>query len=123
MSAGLTSHKKLKANPSIYQTLEARAKRLMNGLEDIANDANIDLVTTVRGSMFGFFFSSKSVNNFEDALKNNSDLFAKFHQGMLNSGVYLACSAYETGFISTATTDDMIEETLRVAKIVMNDIK
>ncbi len=123
MSAGLTSLKKLKANPSIYQTLEARAKRLMNGLEDIANDANIDLVTTVRGSMFGFFFSSKSVNNFEDALKNNSDLFAKFHQGMLNSGVYLACSAYETGFISTATTDDMIEETLRVAKIVMNDIK
>jgi len=123
MSAGLTSLKKLKANPSIYQTLEARAKRLMNGLEDIANDANIDLVTTVRGSMFGFFFSSKSVNNFEDALENNSDLFAKFHQGMLNSGVYLACSAYETGFISTATTDDMIEETLRVAKIVMNDIK
>lgn len=123
MSAGLTSLKKLKANPSIYQTLEARATRLMSGLEDISKDANVDLVTTVRGSMFGFFFSSKSVNNFEDALENNSELFAKFHQGMLNGGVYLACSAYETGFISTATTDDMIEETLRVAKIVMNDIK
>jgi len=123
MNAGLTSVRKLKANPSIYQTLEARATRLMSGLEEIAKDANIDLVTTVRGSMFGFFFSSKSVNNFEDALENNSDLFAKFHQGMLNGGVYLACSAYETGFISTATTDDMIDETLRVAKIVMNDIK
>ncbi|SFV55889.1 Glutamate-1-semialdehyde aminotransferase [hydrothermal vent metagenome] len=123
MSAGLASLKKLKTNPSIYQTLEARAKRLMSGLEEIAKDANIDLVTTVRGSMFGFFFSSKSVNNFDDALENNSELFAKFHQGMLKGGVYLACSAYETGFISTVTTDDMIEETLKIAKRVMSDIK
>ncbi|MBL0721624.1 MAG: glutamate-1-semialdehyde 2,1-aminomutase [Sulfurovum sp.] len=122
MNAGLTSLKKLKANPSIYKTLEARAKRLMSGLENITKELNIDLVTTVRGSMFGFFFSSKDVNNFEDALENDSDLFAKFHQGMLSSGVYIACSAYETGFISTATTDEMIEETLRVAKIVLNDI-
>ena len=122
MSAGLTSLKKLKSNPEIYQTLEARAKRLMSGLEEIAKEANIPLVTTVRGSMFGLFFSDKVVNNFEDALENDSEKFALFHQGMLNGGVYLACSAYETGFISIATTDDMIEETLRVAKVVMGTL-
>jgi len=122
MSAGLTSLKKLKSNPEIYQTLETRAKRLMSGLEEIAKEANIPLVTTVRGSMFGLFFSDKVVNNFEDALENDSEKFALFHQGMLNGGVYLACSAYETGFISIATTDDMIEETLRVAKVVMGTL-
>jgi len=122
MSAGLTSLKKLKSNPEIYQTLEARAKRLMSGLEEIAKEANIPLVTTVRGSMFGLFFSDKVVNNFEDALENDSEKFALFHQGMLNGGVYLACSAYETGFISIATTDDMIEETLRVAKVVIGTL-
>jgi glutamate-1-semialdehyde 2,1-aminomutase len=123
MSAGLTSLKKLKADPKIYKTLEARATKLMSGLQDIADEFNIPMVTTVRGSMFGFFFSTKEVNNFEDALKNNSNRFGSFHQGMLEGGVYLACSAYETGFISTATTDEMIEETLKVARVVLESIK
>jgi glutamate-1-semialdehyde 2,1-aminomutase len=94
----------------------------MSGFQDIADEFNIPMVTTVRGSMFGFFFSTKDVNNFEDALENNSNRFASFHQGMLEGGVYLACSAYETGFISTETSDDMIDETLKVAKEVMRNL-
>ena len=122
MSAGLASIKKLKANPQIYATLEKRAKRLMEGFNEASDAVGIPMVTDVRGSMFGFFFSDKPVKNFDDALENNSELFGKFHGKMLEKGVYLACSSYETGFISTATTDEMIEEAIKSAKEALKEL-
>jgi len=122
MSAGLASLKKLKANPEIYDTLSSRADRLMQGFQQIADDLNIPFVTDTRGSMFGFFFSDKKVMNFDDAMENDTEKFALFHGKMLNRGVYLACSSYETGFISTATTDEIIEETIAIAKKVMAEL-
>ncbi|MDQ1325579.1 MAG: glutamate-semialdehyde -aminomutase [Campylobacterota bacterium] len=119
MAAGLASLRKLKKNPALYVDLGNKAKKLMDGFKKAANAASIPLVTDVRGSMFGFFFSSKPVKNFNDALDNDTKMFAKFHKGMLDRGVYLACSSYETGFISAATTDEMIEETIRAAYEVM----
>jgi glutamate-1-semialdehyde 2,1-aminomutase len=122
MAAGLTSLRKLKSNPSIYVTLGNKAKKLMDGFKKAANAANIPLVTDVRGSMFGFFFSDKPVKNFDDALENDSARFAKFHKGMLDRGIYLACSSYEAGFICSATTDEMIDETIKAAYEVMAEI-
>ncbi len=122
MSAGLASLEKLLANPEIYITLEKRAKRLMEGFKEASEEVGVSMVTEVRGSMFGFFFSDKKVKNFEDALENNSELFGKFHGKMLEKGIYLACSAYETGFISTATTDEMIEEAISMAKESLKEI-
>jgi glutamate-1-semialdehyde 2,1-aminomutase len=122
MSAGVASIKKLKANPQIYATLEKRAKRLVEGFKEASDAVNIPMVTDVRGSMFGFFFSDKPVKNFDDALENNSELFGKFHGKMLEKGVYLACSSYETGFISVATTDEMIEEAIKSAKEALQEI-
>ncbi len=121
MSAGLTSLKKLKADLTIYKTLEKRATRLMEGFKASADALDIPMVTTVRGSMFGFYFSDKEVKNFNDALENNSELFGKFHGKMLEKGVYLACSSYETGFISIATTDEMIEEAIKACKESLNE--
>ena len=122
MAAGLASLKKLKANTDTYAILEKRATRLMQGFQQVADELNIPMVTTVRGSMFGFFFSDKPVKNFDDALENNSELFGKFHGKMLEKGVYLACSSYETGFISTATSDEMIEETIEAAKASLKEL-
>ena len=122
MSAGLTSLRKLKSDPSMYVELGNKAKKLMDGFAKAADSAGLPLVTDVRGSMFGFFFSAKPVKNFDDALQNDSDTFARFHKGMLDRGVYLACSSYETGFICTATTDEMIDETIKAAYEVMQKI-
>ncbi|CAA6808926.1 MAG: Glutamate-1-semialdehyde aminotransferase (EC [uncultured Sulfurovum sp.] len=122
MAAGFTSLKKLKSDASIYPTLEKRATRLMEGFQEAADAVNVPMVTTVRGSMFGFFFSDKPVRNFDDALENNSELFGKFHEKMLEKGVYLACSSYETGFISTATNDKMIEEAIEAAKASLAEL-
>ena len=123
MSAGLTSLRKLKSNPSIYVELGNRAKKLVEGFKSAADAVGVPMVTDVRGSMFGFFFSDKPVKNFADAMENDQKLFAKFHKGMLDRGVYLACSSFETGFISTATTDEMIDEAIKAAYETLKEIR
>jgi len=122
MAAGLTSLKKLKADLSVYVTFEAKARRLVDGFAKAAAAVNIPMVTEVRGSMFGFFFSTKVVKNFADACDNDTEMFAKFHKGMLDRGVYLACSSYETGFISTAISEEMIDIAIQAAQETLKEI-
>jgi len=73
--------------------------------------------------MFGFFFNTKPVKNFADAAASDAELFAKFHAAMLEEGYYFACSLYETGFISTAVTDAMVDSTIEAASRVFKAIK
>ena len=122
MSAGLKSIQKLKENPAIYQELSHKATILVEGLKDAAKEANVDIQTNVRGSMFGFFFSKDEVKNFDDANRCDGEFFAKFHQGMLKKGIYLACSLFETGFISTAHSNEDIDKTIQAAKKVLKEI-
>ena len=123
MAAGLTSLRKLKRNPSVYVDLGNKAKTLMEGFKKAADAVGVPMVTDVRGSMFGFFFSDKPVKNFADAMENDQKMFAKFHKGMLDRGIYLACSSFETGFISTATTDEMIEASIKAAYETLQKIR
>jgi glutamate-1-semialdehyde 2,1-aminomutase len=106
----------------MYVSLSQKAKRLMDGFSKAAASVGLIIVTDVRGSMFGFFFSKARVRNFDDALNNDTQMFAKFHQAMLRRGIYLACSSFETGFISTAITDEMIEESIKAAYESMEEI-
>jgi len=122
MAAGLASIRKIKQNARLYGILEARAKRLMQGFNDAASKYNIGLQTDVRGSMFGFFFSDEPVHNFADALKSDTARFARFHASMLDAGFYFACSQFETGFICTAITDTMIEETIAAAESIFGEL-
>ena len=122
MAAGLAALRKLKANASVLKTLEARAKRLVEGMKDAAQKHGITLQVDVRGSMFGFFFNEHLVKNFDDAAASNLELFAAFHREMIHEGFYFACSQFETGFISTMTTDDMIEATIEASERVFGRI-
>ncbi|MGE4509817.1 MAG: glutamate-1-semialdehyde 2,1-aminomutase [Sulfurimonadaceae bacterium] len=122
MAAGLAALRKLKANAPVMQVLESRAKRLVEGMQKEALACGIPMQIDVRGSMFGFFFNENPVKNFADACKSDEPLFAKFHAKMLAEGFYFACSLYETGFISTATTDAMIEDTIKASAKVFREI-
>ena len=123
MHAGMASLEKILKDKDLYVGFEAKAKKLVEGFKSAAKENGIALQVDVRGSMFGFFFNEKEVKNFDDALKSDADTFAKFHQGMLNEGFYFACSQYETGFICTAITDEMIEDCIKAAQKVMKEIK
>ncbi len=122
MNAGLASLKKLKKDPSVYTSLEQKATRLVEGFKEGAQSVGIPLQVDVRGSMFGFFFNEHEVKNFDDALKSDTDMFAVFHQKMLNEGVYLACSQFETGFISTVMSDEMIDDVISKAHKVFKEM-
>ncbi len=121
MSAGIASLKKLKSNPVIYEELEKLAARLTEGIKKAANKRGISLQIDVRGSMFGFFFNENPVKNFDDALKSDTQMFAKFHQAMLKQDVYFACSQYETGFICTVMNEEMIDEVIAKAEIAFDE--
>ncbi|MFP6268422.1 glutamate-1-semialdehyde 2,1-aminomutase [Helicobacter pylori] len=112
--AGLSALYKIKRDKTLYTRLNALAVRLTQGLKRSAQNYNIALETLNRGSMFGFFFNENAVRDFDDALKSDTEMFAKFHQKMLFKGVYLACSSFETGFICEPMTEEMID--LAVAK-------
>ncbi len=112
--AGLSALYKIKRDRTLYTRLNALAIRLTQGLKKSAQSYNIALETLNRGSMFGFFFNENAVCDFDDALKSDTEMFAKFHQKMLFKGVYLACSSFETGFICEPMTEEMID--LAVAK-------
>ncbi|MEK6659552.1 MAG: aminotransferase class III-fold pyridoxal phosphate-dependent enzyme, partial [Campylobacterota bacterium] len=124
MAAGLAAISKLKKNAQVISVLNGRAKRLVEGMQKEASACGITMQIDTRGSMFGFFFNDKPVKNFADACNSDEKLFAKFHSMMLKEGFYFACSLYETGFISTAVTDEMIEDTIaasaRVFKAITN---
>jgi len=123
MAAGLASLEQLIENEeTLYASLEAKAKRLVEGLKNAAADAGIALQVDAIGSMFGFFFNDHPVRNFADALSSDTKRFAAFHQGMLNEGFYFACSQFETGFISTAISDAMIDDTIEAAQKVFKEI-
>jgi glutamate-1-semialdehyde 2,1-aminomutase len=122
MAAGYAALTKLKQNARVIDVLNARAVRLVEGMKAAAKECNVTMQIDTRGSMFGFFFNENPVKNFADATKTDAELFAKFHAGMLAEGFYFACSLYETGFISTAITDEMIEDTIKAASKVLKEI-
>jgi glutamate-1-semialdehyde 2,1-aminomutase len=122
MSAGLSAIKKLKSDSSLYDRLQSLAKRLTQGLKEEAKKRDVPLQVDYRGSMFGFFFNDKEVGNFDEALKSDTQRFAKFHQEMLKEGVYFACSQFETGFICEGMSEELIDEVIERASRVFERI-
>jgi glutamate-1-semialdehyde 2,1-aminomutase len=122
MAAGFAALSKLKKNAAVLDVLNKRARRLVEGMQAEAAKCGITMQVDTRGSMFGFFFNENPVTSFEDACTCDAQFFAKFHQGMLNEGFYFACSLFEAGFISTATTDEMVEECIKASAKVFKEI-
>ena len=123
MSAGIAAISKINSNANLYARLEKLALRLMDGFKEAAKSAGITIQTEVRGSMFGYFFTDHAVKNYDDALKSDTKLFAKFHQAMLKRGIYLAPSQFETGFICDAMSEADIDLAVNAAKEAFLEIK
>ena len=123
MSAGIAAISKINSDANLYARLEKLAKKLMEGFKEAAKSAGIAIQTEVRGSMFGYFFTEHAVKNYDDALKSDTKLFAKFHQAMLKRGIYLAPSQFETGFICDAMSEADIDLAINAAKEAFLEIK
>lgn len=121
MAAGLASLNLL-SQPSFFQPLYEYCEKLVNGLERLANDYSIPFTTNHVGSMFGLFFTEeKAISQYSQVVNSNQESFKKFFHGMLEQGVYLAPSAFEAGFISSAHNQETLEKTLTAADTVFKN--
>ncbi len=112
MIAGFTLLNILKQNPDIYLQLEEKTKYLQVGMEKVLQKHRIPFTINRFGSMISLHFSNKAVKNFSDAATCNIPLFNKFFHAMLNAGIYLPPSGYETWFISNALTYENLDYTV-----------
>ena len=105
-----------------YARLEQLGAQLEAGMRDAAKSAGVQVQFNRCGSMFCVYFTNEPVHNLADALKSDRERFRKYFHGMLNEGIYLAPSQFEAGFISTAHTAADIENTVKVAAKVMQQL-
>ncbi|MGL6252889.1 MAG: aminotransferase class III-fold pyridoxal phosphate-dependent enzyme, partial [Billgrantia desiderata] len=116
MAAGIALLTKLR-EPGFHDALAQRVETLCHGLQERADAAGVDMITQRVGGMFGLFFTGQTrVDNFAQAAACDAEAFRRFFAAMLEEGVYLAPSAYEAGFMSSAHTPEDIQFTLDAAE-------
>jgi glutamate-1-semialdehyde 2,1-aminomutase len=116
MSAGLAMLNALSADADFYDKLNAKVQALTDGILSKAKAHNIGMTANVVGGMFGLFFTdSTSVTNFNETSQCDVERFKKFYHLMLAEGIYMAPSAYEAGFLSSAHTDEDVQATIDAA--------
>ena len=116
MAAGLATLN-LVQQPGFHERLESSTTELLTGLRERAQAAGIPFVTNQVGSMFGLFFSAaEAVTGFAEVQRCDLARFKAFFHAMLEQGVYLAPSAYEAGFMSSAHDSAAIQATLDAAE-------
>ncbi len=115
MIAGYTLLSILKNDPSVYDELEAKGKYLEEGLREVFSNKGIAYVINRLGTMISIHFSDHVVKDFNSAANADIATFNKFFHHMLDSGVYLPPSAFETWFISNAISYQDLDRTIQAA--------
>jgi len=119
MAAGLATLE-LIAVPRFFEELTVKTQNLVNGVLERAKIAKVPMAGTAIGGMFGLFFTeADKVENFAQVSACNVERFKKFFHGLLQRGVYLAPSAFEAGFVSSAHTEEDIAMTLHAVEQVL----
>lgn len=113
MAAGYAMLRYLKDNPETYTKLDETSNKIVNGFRKNLKELNLDYTINHFGSMFSLFFTNGEVTNFEEAKRSDTSLFGQYFRAMLEQGVYLAPSQFETLFVSTALSDDDIEHIIK----------
>ena len=121
MNAGLVTLKLLQ-QPGVYEELNRKTKRLAQGLKELAGEAGLPAWVNAVGAMFSVFFTDVPVKDFATACTSDTECFARFFRGMLERGVYLAPSQYESVFLSLAHTDADLDYTLEQARVVLKTL-
>lgn len=115
MTAGIATLKLLQ-QPGFYQQLEEKSAALADGIAKAAKDAGHPIFSTRVGSMFCAFFTGNTVKDWPTAAACDTKAFATYFRAMLDEGIYLAPSQFETAFVSQAHTNEQIEATIAAAR-------
>ena len=127
MTAGLETLKIITAppepgEPDYSRVLTIRTKKLVLGVAQKAKEAGVTLQVQQAGSMFGFFFSHREVKDYETSAAADQEAFKVWFKAMLEQGIYLAPSQFETLFMSGAHTDEEIDRTIEAAGVALKKV-
>ena len=123
MAAGLAMLRHLRGHREIYGQLERRAATLVEMVSAAAKDAGVALTANRVGSMFTWFFTGAPVTDWTSAAKSNTEMFGRFHRTMLEAGIYLPPSQFESCFLSAAHTEEDVRVTVEAARKAFGSIR
>ena len=118
MAAGLAMLTELNTDPEVFKRLEDKTAYLHEGIAKVLTENSITHTINRVGSMISVHFDDADVVDFDTAAKGNNETFKKFFHGMLNAGVYIAPSAFETWFITDALSYEDLDFTIEAVKKV-----
>lgn len=116
MAAGKAQLSFIKDHPHIYDDIEKRSAQLENGLKHAAEKAGVPVQVNRVASMLSVFFTEIPVTDFKTAVTSDTNMFKKYFLSMLENGVYLAPSQFESVFIGMAHSEDDINKTISAAE-------
>ncbi|WP_192821191.1 glutamate-1-semialdehyde 2,1-aminomutase [Rufibacter sp. LB8] len=123
MSAGLAALGYLNEHPEVYTQLQQITDQLVNGTKQNMQKLGLNYTINQVGSMFSLFFTEQPVTDFASAKTSDLALFGKYFHEMLQRGIYLAPSQFETLFVSTAITQDLAESYIQANLEALQAIK
>ena len=120
MAAGIATLTELR-KPGQYEKLEQKGQLLSDGISQAIHESRVKAQLVRIGALFCLFFTAQLVVDYASAKTSDTARFARFFWSMLRQGVYLPPSQFEGCFISLALEDEMIEETVRAAKVALRE--
>jgi glutamate-1-semialdehyde 2,1-aminomutase len=121
-TAGLAMLNLITDNPEVYASLAQRGLALKNALSSDLKELGLNYTINQIGSMFTLFFTDKEVNNFSDAKTSDTALFGRYFKGMLDKGIYLPPSQYESWFLSAALGDSEYDQIITASKATLRSL-
>lgn len=122
MAAGLAMLEALNQDTEIFKRLDEKTAYLENGIRKVLSNNNVKFTVNRVGSMISVHFDKGAVVDFKTAKNGDNETFKKFFHGLLNQGVYIAPSAYETWFITDALTYQDLDYTIDAIDKVSKDL-
>ncbi len=123
MAAGITVLSQLKQNRrQYYRQLEEYTLDLVAGILAAAKSSDVPMTANRVGSMFTFFFTDRQVTDWDSAATCDTAKFGRFHNAMLNAGIWLPPSQFEVAFLSVAHTPRDLEQTIAAAKEALQQV-
>jgi len=122
MAAGVATLSAIAADPALYDRLAELCARLCDGLEEVLNRHGVEHCLQRVESMFSIFFTKGPVADLRRAQESDRGLFAKYFGAMLDNGIYVAPSQFETNFLSAAHTAADVDRTVTAANAALDEI-
>ena len=123
MSAGLAMLTELNENPAIFRSLADKTAYLHRGLEEVLVEKGVPHQINRFGSMISVHFTEEPVVDFKSSAKGNNEIFKKYFHGMLQQGIYLPPSAFESYFLNDALSYEDLDATINALIQIVDGLK